>query len=176
MRNARLSTGTTGLLVMCIAAWGGVVAYAGPTFQFETRGSTAAWVWNEAHTTLNLAPAIGGLIGGLLMIVAAGWALERIGAMLAMASGAWFLVGPSLEPLWLKASTGTTMIGTSTSATIRALEGIGYYYGVGGALVLLGAFAVGVLAVVPAPVTEPSEAGSETVVRRRMRFHRPSHA
>jgi hypothetical protein len=176
MSIARLSTRATGVAVICVAAWGGIVAYVGPTFHFATRGSYSAWMWNPGHTTLSLAPAIGGIVGGILLLGVGGRALERVGAVIALLSGVWFIIGPSLEPLWINASSGLAAVGTSGSATVKALESVGYYYGPGAALVLLGSLALGLISLAPAPAGAPSPAPEPAAVTTRHRFQRPSHA
>jgi len=76
------------VLLVCVGAWGGVVAFVGPTFSFETGATTTAWVWNQTHATLYLAPGVAAMVGGLLLIGASGWASERLGAFLALIGGA----------------------------------------------------------------------------------------
>ncbi len=157
MRSARL----TGLLILCVAAWGGVVALVGPTFNFETRGTPEAWVLSENHLTLSLAPALAGVVGGLALLLAGRVALARLGAAVAAIGGIWFVLAPALERLWSPHSPGISgVIGVSSSATIRALESIGYVYGTGVVLALLGGFALGAprLAARPAPVPAPAPA------------------
>src|SRR5437763_16967192 len=89
-----------GFLVMLVAAWGGIVAFVGPSFNYEIAGTHDPWVWNRSHAILHVAPGAVGVVGGMLMLSAIPWALERLGAMLALAAGVWFVIGPTLEPLW----------------------------------------------------------------------------
>jgi hypothetical protein len=165
----RASVRALGLLLIGVAAWGGVVAFVGPSFGFRLGNTTAAWVWNESHATLHFAPGVAGLIGGLLMLIATTRAMERVGGVLALTSGAWFLIGPSLEPLWHSGAT-TATLGSSGSTTMRVLEGIGYQYGTGAVMVALAAFALGLLA--PGPVAARATTPAPTGTRRRPR--RPS--
>lgn len=147
--STRLGTRGVGFVLMAVAAWGGVVAFVGPTFDFEFGDATRAWVWSQSHALLYVAPGAVGLLGGFLLLATARWALERLGALLALGSGVWFLIGPTVEPLW-RNDTARETIGTQGSTTLRVLEGIGYHYGTGAVLVMLAAFALGLLALAPA--------------------------
>lgn len=158
------TTRVTGLLLLLAAAWGGVVAYVGPTFDFDLGNTTRAWVWNQNHWTLHAAPALVGIVGGALLMVGTPWALGRLGAVLGLVSGAWFVVGPTLEPLWHSSGAGTSgLIGPSGSMLHRVLEGIGYHYGTGVVIVMLASFALGLLAFAPRAVAaaRPVEAQPE---------------
>ena len=178
----RLTCRGTGLLLVGIAAWGGIVAFVGPTFDFTMANTTSSWVWNESHATMHFAPGLVGVVGGLLLLTAPRAAIARLGALLAVVSGTWFVIGPTLEPLWHRGGVNTSgTIGSTGSTTMRALEGIGYHYGTGAAMVLLSAFAFGVLALVPvmstgaAPATEPRT--TEQLPRpQRFSRHHATHA
>jgi hypothetical protein len=162
MRWTRAAAVTVGLLIVGVAAWGGIVAYVGPTFDFDTGTTTSAWVWSQNHTTLNLAPAVLGIVGGVLIMLPVAWRLARLGAVLALIAGIWFMLGPTVEPLWHEAGASTSALDGSTgSVTRRVLEGVGYHYGVGAALVLLAALAL-VLPARPRPVVEETS-GTGTV-------------
>jgi len=139
-------------------------------------GTTEAWVWNPSQATLHLAPAVGGMLGGLLMLVGTSRAVQRLGGLLALASGLWFLLGPSLEPLWHNGAVNGAL-GPSGSTTVRVLEAVGYKYGTGAVMVALAAFALGLLTPAPA-IAAPTEkpARSSTRKRTRFSFRHPSHA
>jgi hypothetical protein len=100
------------------------------------------------------------------MLVATTPAIERLGGLLALMSGVWFLIGPSLEPLW-HSGAATATIGSSGSTAMRVLEGIGYQYGTGAVMVALAAFAFGML--VPAPVAARATTPAAAATRRRPR-------
>jgi hypothetical protein len=55
------------------------------------------------------------------------------------AAGAWFVVGPPLAPLWDPGTLGVPLGGT----TRQALEWIGFFYGLGVAIVFVAAVALG---------------------------------
>jgi hypothetical protein len=168
-----------GFVLVGVAAWGGIVAYVGPTFDFDMGNTMKPWVWNQSHWTLHLAPGVVGVVGGLLMLAATRRAPEALGAFMALVSGAWFIVGPTLEPLWQHGGPSAT-IGASGSTTLRVLEGIGYQYGTGAVMVMLSAFALGLLALAPVSSTAAAPDTATTGItpgpRPRLSRHHASHA
>ena len=135
----------SGLAMVLLGAWGGVVAYVGPDFGFGPPGSRA-WQWTTAHTWLNLAPGAAAMLAGL-MILAAAPRLRRasmvsLGVMLAAAAGAWFILGPSVYPMFYGGaplSVSTSGAGALGHFAVR----VGYGLGVGAALCLLAGLAAG---------------------------------
>lgn len=185
--SSRLVSRGIGVLLVAIAAWGGVVAFVGPSFDFTVGNAMRSWVWNQSHATLSFAPGLAGVVGGLLMVAALRPGMARLGALLALIAGTWFVIGPTLDPLWHRG--GVDAAGTTGSTTMRVLEGIGYHYGTGIAIVLLSAFALGLLAITPEAVgvTEdvprrlPGDASESATVEeprrpRRLSRHHASHA
>jgi hypothetical protein len=167
----RRSLGALGVLVIAVSAWGGIVAYVGPTFDFDTGSTTTAWVWTQSHWTLMLTAGVVGIVGGILMMAPVGVAVARLGAALALVAGGWFVLGPTLAPLWQHGGITTSgSDGVSGSRTQRVLEGVGYHYGTGTVLMLLGALALVLLASVPAVVTEPvpDDVGETQVTSTRL--------
>jgi hypothetical protein len=151
----RISAGL-GALVVAVSVWGAIVAFVGPTFDFDTGSTTKAWVWTQSHWTLLLVAGLVGIVGGILMMLP-GRTVARVGASLALLAGVWFVLGPTLAPLWQHGGITTSgSDGVSGSRTVRVLEGIGYHYGTGVVLMLLGALALIVLAAVPAAAAEPA--------------------
>jgi hypothetical protein len=163
-----------GVLVIAISAWGGIVPFVGPTFDFDMGSTTRAWVWTQSHWTLHLAPAVLGIAAGLMLLLPDSRAAKRTGAFLALVAGGWFVLGPTLAPLWQHGGITTSgSDGVTGSRTVRVLEGVGYHNGTGVALMLLGAVALWLLASAPAAVpaaeSEPSPPTDEdTRVRPRM--------
>ena len=185
--STRLVSRGIGIVLVAIAAWGGVVAFVGPSFDFTVGNAMRSWVWNQSHATLSFAPGLVGVVGGLLMLAALRPGMARLGALLALIAGTWFVIGPTLDPLWHRG--GVDAAGTAGSTTMRVLEGIGYHYGTGIAIVLLSAFALGLLAITPEAVgvTEdvprrlPGDASESATVEeprrpRRLSRHHASHA
>jgi hypothetical protein len=141
-----------GIVVIAVSAWGGIVAFVGPTFDFETGTTTKAWAWTQSHWTLLLAPAVVGVVGGLLMVFLGGRGGMLAGGLLTLLAGVWIVIGPTLAPLWQHGGVTTSgSDGVTGSRTVRVLEGVGYHYGTGVVLMLLGTLALALRpAVVPA--------------------------
>src|SRR3954447_23635648 len=82
-----------GLLLILLGAWGGIVAYVGPRFDYRM-DSGPAWDWTTAHWQLHAAPGGAVVLGGLLLLLATPRAVARLGAVLAILGGMWLVVGP----------------------------------------------------------------------------------
>jgi hypothetical protein len=76
------------------------------------------------------------------------------GALLAIASGAWFALGNVFAPLWTVA--GPAGGPASTGTVMRAVEQVGFFVGLGIAIVLIAAAVAGRVTAVPG-VTEVVE-------------------
>ena len=163
-----------GVLVVGVSAWGGIVPFVGPTFDFDMGSTTSAWVWTQSHWTLHLAPAVLGIVAGLMLLLPDSAAAKRAGAFLAFVAGGWFVLGPTLAPLWQHGGITTSgSDGVTGTRTVRVLEGVGYHNGTGVALMLLAAVALWLLAATRAvaATTEPeptSATDEDTRVRPRM--------
>jgi hypothetical protein len=163
-----------GVLVIAVSAWGGIVPFVGPTFDFDTGSTTSSWVWTQSHWTLHLAPAVLGIVAGLMLLLPDSAAAKRTGAFLTLIAGGWFVLGPTLAPLWQHGGITTSgSDGVTGSRTQRVLEGVGYHNGTGVVLMLLAAVALWLLAATraAAATTEPEPtpvADEDTRVRPRM--------
>lgn len=167
------------IAIVIVGAWGALVPFAGPSFGYKM-GSTAAWTWTESHATLHLLPGVFAVFGGLLML---GKARARLGATLALLGGAWFVIAPTLHPLWTSSKPMMMMGGTELSS---ALSGLGYHYGTGVVIAVLAAYALGVLASLRRIDTPVGASGEEPRVaafepspvsdRQSGEVREPSHA
>src|SRR5487761_7612 len=104
-----------GLLVALLGIWGGIIPFVGPYFNYAYTPDKA-WTYSTGRLWLEILPGAGALLGGLLMLATRSRHTALLGAVLAIASGAWFAVGNVLAPLWTStapaggpASTGTVM-------------------------------------------------------------------
>ena len=157
-RQVAEATGWTGavivpaVLLMALGAWVVLVPLAGPYFSFGF-DTSAKWRFSQDHWVLSLAPGIAIFAGGLLMTRrsrAAGW----LAGLLAVAGGAWLVVGPSLHPTWSTHAFGPLPGGAGKTAA----RWIADFYGAGALAVYLGAQAQGLLerrAVATAPEAAP---------------------
>ena len=141
----RLGIGTAGVVAVLVSAWGGIVPYVGPLFDYRGDGSQA-WHWNLAHAVLALAPGALGVLLGLFVIaesrgivVGRGRLTLAAAGTLLMVCGAWFAVGPLAWPVL---SDGGPYFVASTHLRVLAYE-VGYSIGTGLVLVVCGAFVDG---------------------------------
>ncbi|HWF15932.1 MAG TPA: hypothetical protein VG244_07120 [Acidimicrobiales bacterium] len=141
----RIGLGTAGIVAVLVSAWGGIVPYIGPLFNFSGDG-TGSWHWNLAHAVLALVPGAVGVLLGLFVLaesrgVAVGkgrLSLATAGTLL-MICGAWFAIGSLAWPVL--SNTGAYFV---ASSHLRLLTyEVGYSIGVGLVLVVCGAFVDG---------------------------------
>ncbi len=128
------------VIVGVVGIWGAVIPFVGPSFGYGM-GNSQAWEWSESRLTLHLAPGVVAVMGaGLLM--GARRSGQLFGALLGVAGGAWFVIAPSLHPLWAGGMSGMSMDGSALSGALSAL---GYHYGTGAIIAIAAAYAVGAL-------------------------------
>jgi hypothetical protein len=132
-----MRTRLLGLLLILLGVWGGIVAYAGPRFGYRMSPG-APWQWTTARWELHAAPGAAVVLGGLLVLIAAPRMLARVGAMLAVLAGFWFVVGPLFASMWLGASSETQLASSTLSQAARPL---GYHYGTGALIIAVAAYA-----------------------------------
>lgn len=143
-RVPRTRGAVSGALLVLLGAWGGLVPFIGPYFDYSY-GTDQTWHWTNARGWLEVLPGAVVLVGGWLVLISKHRVSGSLGGWLAAAGGAWFVVGQSLAPLWHTGSVGEPL---STRDAGRAVAQLGYFYGLGVLIVFLAAFALGRLAVV----------------------------
>jgi hypothetical protein len=144
LRVARSRGALSGLLLVLLGLWAALVPFVGPYANYSyTPDST--WTWTAGRFWLEVLPGAAAVLGGLLLLVTANRLVALFGAWLAAAAGAWLILGPVLGQLWggPEGSAGTPVGGR----TARVVEQIGFFTGVGAAILLLGALAAGRLGV-----------------------------
>jgi hypothetical protein len=182
MQVRRRTGATAGLLLIVLGAWGALIPFVGPYFDYGfDRNDT--WIWHTSRLWMNVLPGAAAVLAGLVLIGLAGRFSLVMGAWIASAAGGWFVVAPALSMLWNhNASLAGVPLG---DAHRQALEYLGFYYGLGALIMFLGAMELGRLSttVVGVPVMEaaPVEASAvgeeETAAEatgapRRSRWHR----
>ncbi|HTT52744.1 MAG TPA: hypothetical protein VMH35_15205 [Streptosporangiaceae bacterium] len=173
LRVPRSRGALSGFLLVLLGLWGGLIAFVGPYFHFAyTPG--VAWTYTSGRLWLEILPGAGTLLGGLILLASRTRPVAMFGAWLAAVSGAWFVLGRSLSPLWNPA--GAVIIGSpvGSSTLTRVLEEASYFTGLGVVIVFLAALSLGRLSVIgvrdarlaeravivpgtEAPATEPTE-------------------
>ena len=79
---------------MVLGAWGALIPFIGPYFGL-TIGSDQTWDWSSGRLWLSVVPGVAAFVGGFLLLTSAHRARAAVGAWLAIAAGAWFVVGPT---------------------------------------------------------------------------------
>lgn len=128
----------TGLMLLILGAWAAILPFVGPLFGFRMDG-TPAWTWTNAHWQLNLAPGALAVLAGLLLLIGRR-ASAVLGGWLAVIAGGWLVVGPLFASLWLSGAPQTQV---ASSTLDQAMRPLGYHYGTGLVIVLLGAWMIG---------------------------------
>jgi hypothetical protein len=160
MLQVRRSRGAAGgVLVVLLGAWGALVPFIGPYFHYAYTPDKT-WTYNTGRLWLEILPGGAAVLGGLLLLVTAGRHYKLFGAALGIVAGAWFAVGNVLAPLWTTPAPAGVPAGTTT--LMRAMEEIGFFTGLGVAIVMVAAAAAGRLSAVPG-VTAETPAPAATV-------------
>lgn len=144
-----------GLLVALLGIWGGIIPFVGPYFGYAYTPDKV-WTYNNGRLWLEILPGACALLGGLLMMAARSRHTVLFGSFLAIISGAWFVLGNVFAPLWTTANPAG--VPASTGTTMRALEQLGFFAGLGIVIILLAAVVAGRVTAVPSLVdtTEPT--------------------
>ncbi|MET8777097.1 hypothetical protein ABZV58_19000 [Nocardia sp. NPDC004654] len=132
-----------GLAVLLLGAWGALIPFLGPSFDFAFTPDEP-WVWTAARGWLEVLPGAAAVIGGLLMLVSRNRLVASFGAWLGVAAGFWFVIGPVLAgPLGI----GDVGDPVATSDWKRAVLQLTYFYGLGALILFFAATSLGRLSV-----------------------------
>jgi hypothetical protein len=171
MLRIRRSRGVlSGLLLVLLGAWGALVPFVGPYFHYGYTPDKA-WTYTTGRLWLEILPGAATILGGLIVLASSYRPVAHFGAWLAALSGAWFTLGSLIGPTWIKMQMVPGL--PAGSPATRAGEQIGFFTGLGVAIVLLAAMAIGRFSVISvsdarhAAVAEPAAA---TGAGRRRRF------
>lgn len=150
-----VTTRFAGLVILIAGIWGGLVPFVGHYFHFAL-GPDKTWTWTSGRFYLSVLPAIAAILGGLILLGSGPRLGGKIGALLALAGGAWFAIGPTVSLLWATDAEGLAHGHKFT----RMLEALTYHTGLG---VLITAFAAYALpGVLTARAVAPAAAGTAT--------------
>jgi hypothetical protein len=128
----------SGLLLVILGAWGALIPFVGPHFNFAYTPDRD-WAWSTARGWLEVAPGAAAVVGGLLLIVAGNRVGAALGGWLAVLAGAWFVVGGQVAPLLGIGSAGDPI---AASDRKRAVLEVTYFSGLGALIVFLGGVAL----------------------------------
>ena len=136
----------SGLLIVILGVWGGLVPFVGPAFGYSFTPDVT-WTWTTGRLLLEVIPGAAAVLGGLAMMGSSSRISGSAGAWLAAAAGAWFVVGQWCSLIW---NNGVMQAGQPTATTDlgTAAEWLGFFLGLGVVIVFLAAMALGRMSVV----------------------------
>lgn len=144
----RITVRGIGFLLVALGIWGAIVPFVGPEldFPFPAGSDVGSWEWSATAWQLSLLPGIAAAYGGLVLLGMLGTVrvAPALGALVALAAGAWFVLGDQVSRLWR-----TPPAEGSGSDWMVIATNLGYHEGLGLAIVALAAFALGALALLP---------------------------
>jgi hypothetical protein len=160
MLRVRRSRGVlSGLLLVLLGIWGAVIPFIGPYFHYAYTPDKA-WTYTTGRLWLDILPGAAAFLGGLIVLTSSYRPTAHFGAWLAAFSGAWFVLGGLIGPTWIKMQ---MVPGTPVGdAAHRTLEQIGFYTGLGVAIVLLAAMAIGRFSVISVSDARRAARAAET--------------
>jgi hypothetical protein len=139
MAIARSRGAASGFLLVLLGAWGALIPFVGPYFNFAY-DPAVAWTWTAGRGWLEVLPGAVTVLGGLLLMMSRHRATAVFGGWISVIAGAWFVVGrPFAGPLHL-GDFGSPV--ANTTAGQVALE-LTYFSGLGALIIFFGAMALG---------------------------------
>lgn len=152
MRLPRTTGALSGLIVIVLGVWGALIPFIGPYFHYAF-GNYDKWHFTTNRLWLDVVPGVVAVIGGWMLFTGSRRKSGVIGGWLAIAAGIWFSIGPAVSLWWHSAG---SPIGAPVGGHVRqSLELIGYFYGLGVAIVGFAAFAMGRFVSRPRLAEEP---------------------
>jgi hypothetical protein len=146
-RIPRTKGAVSGFLLVLLGLWGGLIPFVGPYFNYAMH-SDQTWHWFSDRFWLEVLPAIVTVAGGLILMGGITRISTSFGALLALAGGLWFIVGPSVSMLW---NDGAITVGPPIGRhnITHVLEWLGFFYGTGALITLFSSYALGFMAALP---------------------------
>jgi hypothetical protein len=138
LRMPRSRGAVSGLLLVILGAWGALIPFVGPHFNFAYTPDRD-WAWSTARGYLEVLPGAATVLGGLLLIFAGNRVAAILGGWLAVLAGAWFVVGGQLAPLLGIGSAGDPVAATERK---RAVLEVTYFSGLGALITFVGGVAL----------------------------------
>lgn len=149
-----LSTRAAGFFIVILGIWGGLVPFVGPYFHFAL-GPDKSWTWTSGRLWLSVLPGVVAILGGLMLLGAGPRLSGKLGALLALAAGIWFAIGPPMSLLWNASGAQGAAHG---STGVRVLEMLTYHSALGAVMAALAGYAL------PGFVTRRAAAAEQAAV------------
>ena len=129
----------SGFLLILLGAWGALIPFVGPYFDFAFTPDTE-WTWTIARGWLEVLPGVATVFGGLLLLTSGNRATAMLGGWLTVLAGAWFVVGRALAGPLAIGDVGAPVAATDVKRVWLELT---YFYGLGALIIFFGALALG---------------------------------
>lgn len=133
----------SGFLLILLGVWGALAPFVGPYFDFAYTPDSP-WTWTIGRGWLQVLPGALTVAGGLLLLMSRNRATAMLGGWLAVAAGAWFIVGRALAAPLALGNVGSPVAVTELKRVVLELA---HFSGLGALVILLGAAAIGRLSV-----------------------------
>lgn len=141
LRVPRSRGALSGVLLVLLGAWGALIAFIGPYFHYAY-SPDRVWAYSTGRLWMEILPGAAVFLGGLITLAASTRPTAVFGTLLAAMGGAWFVVGVPLSTLWTAG--GVSQAGHPVGDTVsRAVENVGFFTGLGAAIIFLAAVALG---------------------------------
>jgi hypothetical protein len=117
-----------------------LIPFVGPYFHFVL-GPDQHWKWTTGRLWLNVLPGAVAALGGLILMGGGPRVSGRFGALMALAAGIWFVVGPDVSMLW---NHGVSQAGVPHGRHTfkRFLEFLTFHSGLGSLITALAAYSL----------------------------------
>lgn len=136
----------SGVLLVLLGVWGGIIPFVGPVFGYAFTPDVS-WHFTWGRLWLEILPAAATVLSGLLLIGSANRPVSLFAGWLGSIAGAWFIVGETLSMLW-NGGAPAAGVPAATGSTLIAVEQIGFFLGLGAVILFLSATALGRVSVV----------------------------
>ncbi len=143
--------GFSGLILILLGAWGGLIPLVGPYFHY---GFTPDRTWDltQGRLDLSVIPGAAVLLAGLLIMLTRSRGFGGFWAFVAALAGFWFIAGAAVIQLFPASLSASVAIGTPIDSTPHRaiLTSLGLYAGVGSLILFFAALALGRFSIAPA--------------------------
>jgi hypothetical protein len=135
-----VTTRFAGLVILIAGIWGALIPFVGPYFHFVL-GPDQHWKWTTGRLWLNVPPGAVAALGGLILMGGGPRVSGRFGALMALAAGVWFIVGPDVSMLW-NHGVAQTGVPHGRHTFKRFLEFLTFHSGLGALITALAAYSL----------------------------------
>ncbi len=140
-----------GLLLVVLGLWSGLIPLIGPSFDYGFRPDETCTL-TEGRLYLSLLPGLTVAAGGFLVMLGGNLAARLMGALLALAGGAWLVMGTEMSRLW---NDGRPQLGDPIDGGGGTLERLTFFQGAGALIIAVAAVLLGRLLAPQAPKEPP---------------------